>query len=384
MPAIAASPERLLTDGAAAVVEGALAGGCRFFAGYPITPASTILSGMLRALPAAGGVGVQAEDEIGALSMCIGAAMAGLPAMTATSGPGISLYSENVGLAIMGEVPLVIVDVQRLGPATGGATTVGQGDVQFVRWGCSGGYPIIALAPSSLTECRDVTERAFRLAERFRCPAFILADKELVLTLATEERSVPAVASSGAEAARRDEPAPPRIGFRPYRYDPPDEVPPLAPFGGPELVRFTGSSHDERGFLSKDPATVGALNRHLQEKIERHVDEIAWLRVDRDAGATTLVLAYGVTAGAAREAVARARADGARLSGATLLSLWPVPERALEEAWAGVERVVVAELNLGDYRREIERLARGRFEVVGVNRVDGELISPEQILEAAR
>jgi len=161
-------------------------------------------------------------------------------------------------------------------------------------------------------------------------------------------------------------------------------VAPLVPFGGPEIVRFTGSSHDERGFLSKDPRTVGALNRHLHEKIECHLDEIEWLRTDLEAGATTLVLAYGVTAGAAREALSVARAGGARLSGASLLSLWPVPERALEQAWAGVERIVVAELNLGDYRREIERLARGRFEVVGVNRVDGELISPDEILEAVR
>jgi 2-oxoglutarate ferredoxin oxidoreductase subunit alpha len=300
--------------------------------------------------------------------------------MTATSGPGISLYSENVGLAIMGEVPLVIVDVQRMGPGTGGATTVGQGDVQFVRWGTSGGYPIIALAPSSVSECREVTRRSFRLAQRFRCPVFVLADKELILTLATEERGshrpeapVPAVSAPAAGETNDD---------RPYCYDPPDGVPPLVPFGGERVVRFTGSSHDERGFLSKDPRTVGALNRHLQEKIERHGDEIEWVRADLQSGATTLLIAYGVTAGAAREALLAARSRGGRLSGLTPLSLWPVPEAALERAFAGVERVVVAELNLGDYRREIERLARGRFEVVGVSRVDGELISPRQILEA--
>ncbi|MGD2114710.1 MAG: pyruvate flavodoxin/ferredoxin oxidoreductase, partial [Acidobacteriota bacterium] len=152
---------RELTDGSTAIVRGALAAGCSFFAGYPITPASSILMAMLSELPKAGGVAIQGEDEIASLGMCIGAAMGGARAMTATSGPGISLYSENVGLALQGEVPLVIVDVQRLGPGTGGATTVSQGDVQFVRWGTAGGYPVIVLAPSSIPECYALTMKAF-------------------------------------------------------------------------------------------------------------------------------------------------------------------------------------------------------------------------------
>ena len=170
-------PARELIDGATAIVRGALDAGCDFFAGYPITPASPILMAMMREMPARGGVAIQAEDEIASIGMCIGAAMGGAHALTATSGPGMSLYSENLGLAIMGEVPLVVVDVQRLGPATGGATTVGQGDVQFVRWGTSGGFPVIALAPSSVAESYALTRRAFELAERFRCPVILLTDK---------------------------------------------------------------------------------------------------------------------------------------------------------------------------------------------------------------
>ena len=158
-----ATIEREFSDGATAIVRGALAAGCDFFAGYPITPASPILMMMLRDLPARGGIGMQGEDEIASIGMCIGAAMTGARAMTATAGPGISLYSENIGLAVMGEVPLVIVDVQRLGPATGGATTVGQGDAQFARWGTAGGWPVIALAPSSLADCYTLTRRAFDL-----------------------------------------------------------------------------------------------------------------------------------------------------------------------------------------------------------------------------
>ncbi len=375
---------REFTDGATAIVRGALNAGCAFFAGYPITPASPILMHMMRELPRAGGVAIQAEDEIGSISMCIGAAMTGARTLTATSGPGISLYSENIGLAIMGEVPLVIVDVQRQGPATGGATTVGQGDVQFVRWGTSGGYPIIALAPSSIYECYTLTIKAFDLAERFRCPTFLIADKELVMTMNTvqvnEETSRQGVrgekqeTSATSEADRIEE-------SKPYRYAPPDGAPPLAALGGEHIVRFTGSSHDERGLLSKDPATVGALNDHLAAKITQHRGELELVAADVQVGAKTLLASYGVTARAMQEAVWKARSRQRAVSALTLHSLWPVPETAIQKALQGIERIVVAELNLGDYRREIERVACGQVEVVGVNRVDGELISPDQFVE---
>jgi 2-oxoglutarate ferredoxin oxidoreductase subunit alpha len=360
-------------DGNAAIVRGALDAGCTFFAGYPITPASGILMAMMSELPARGGIAIQGEDEIASIGMCIGAAMTGARAMTASSGPGISLYSESIGLAVMGEVPLVIVDVQRLGPATGGATTVGQGDVQFVRWGTSGGYPIIALSPSTVPECHALTVRAFELAERFRCPVFLLADKELATTLATVEADAFApvehhervLATSGA----------------PYRYEPPDAVPPMHRYGLGDPVRFTGSTHDELARITKHAPTVAALNEHLAAKLEDHLDEIEIVATDLAPGARTLVISYGVTAGAARVAVERARAAGIPVSGLVVGSLWPVPERAIRSALAGVERVVVPELNLGQYRREVERLSGDR-EVIGVNRVDGELIDVDEILEA--
>jgi len=368
---------REYTDGATAIVRGALDAGCNFFAGYPISPATSILIQMLRDLPGVGGVAVQAEDEIASISLCLGAAMAGARAMTATSGPGLSLYSENIGLAIMGEVPLVIADVQRAGPATGGATSVGQGDVQFARWGASGGYPIIALAPSSVPECYTLTLKAFDLAGRFRCPVFVMTDKELNLTTTTVEADefvrVPVPDGPGGKGQEG------QVGFRPYQFNPPDAVPPLAVFGGPNVTRFTGSSHDEQGLLLKDPAVVGALNRHLHEKIEGHRDEIEMVKADLQPEARTLVVGYGITARAMEEAVQTARNERQVVSALTIQSLWPVPEQAIQQALDGVERVIVAELNLGEYRREIERIAGGR-RVVGLYRVDGELISPEQIV----
>jgi 2-oxoglutarate/2-oxoacid ferredoxin oxidoreductase subunit alpha len=396
---------REFIDGAAAIARAALDAGCDFFAGYPISPATPLLLHMIRELPKTGGVAIQAEDEIASISMCIGAAMTGARALTATSGPGLSLYSENIGLAIMGEVPLVIVDAQRMGPATGGATTPGQGDVQFVRWGTSGGYPIIALAPGSVAECYNLTLRAFDLAERFRVPVFLLADKEMFASMATvdlEDYEDPPAGERVRVQAMALPPGTPGLRseetFLPWRADPIDRPPPFSPYGGPHIVRFTGSSHDEHGMLTKDPTVVGRLNEHLWRKIEDHAGEIELARPDLQPGASTLWIAYGVTARAMAEAVQTARADGRAVSALAVQSLWPVPEQAilgaLRDADGGtaIERVVVAELNLGEFRREVERVVyrwaavhrRIAPEVTGINRVDGELITPGEFVEELR
>ncbi len=368
---------REFMDGAEAIARGALAAGCNFFAGYPITPASPILLRMLRELPKVGGVGIQAEDEIASMGMCLGAAMTGAKAMTATSGPGISLYSENIGLAIMGEVPVVIVDVMRLGPATGGATTVSQGDVEFIRWGTSGGFPIIALCPTNAAECYALTQRAFNLAERFRSPVFLVSDKEVVNAQQTVDtdtfQALPqeyrAVVDAGTE-------------FIPYRVANSSDTPPFSPLGGPHLLRFTTSMHDERAIITKKSAAVDKKGHHLNDKIEGHRAELELVQYDPQDGARTLVVSYGVTARSAIEAVKHARQGGAKVSPLIVYSLWPVPERALSEAMKGVERVVVPELNLGQYKLEVERVALAqdpRPTVVGVNRIDGELIAPREI-----
>ncbi|MEN8235320.1 MAG: pyruvate flavodoxin/ferredoxin oxidoreductase [Actinomycetota bacterium] len=369
------APRREYVDGTTAIVRGAIDAGCTFFAGYPITPASGILMAMMRELPKVGGVAMQGEDEIASMGMCLGAAMSGAVAMTATSGPGISLYSESIGLAIMGEVPLVIVDVQRLGPSTGGATTVAQGDVQFLRWGTAGGYPVIVLAPSSVPESYSLTAKAFELAERFRCPVFLLTDKELAMTLsAVDVDEYPDVRS--VERAEK------HAGL-PYSWEPRDTVEPMRRYGEGDPFRFTGSTHDEGAYITKNPENVGALNEHLIAKIEDHRDEIEMVDSDLDSDARTIVLSYGVTAGAAREAAARLRAEGVAVSSVVVQSLWPIPETVLAAAFDGIERIVIPELNMGLYRREIERLASDR-EIVGVNRIDGGLITVDEIMEAVR
>jgi 2-oxoglutarate ferredoxin oxidoreductase subunit alpha len=363
-------------EGNDAVVRGAIESGCRFFAGYPITPATSILTGMMRELPAMGGVAVQGEDEIASIGMCIGAAMTGLKAMTATSGPGISLYSENVGLAIMGETPLVIVDVQRQGPATGSATKGADGDIQFLRWGTSGGLPVIVLSPENVLECYTLTRCAFDLAERYRTPVFVASQKEVGLT---RERV-------DLEEAYKDLPLPlPRsladadLPYTPHAFTNLDDVAPMSPIGGAHVLRYTTSMHDERAFLTKDPAVIARMMEHLVRKIDDHADELARYDLDAQEGADALVVAYGVTARSARDAVARAREAGTAVSLLVLKTLYPVPERVLREAASGVGRVVVPEANLGQYVVEVRRLAP-HAEVVSVTKMNTDLLSPHEIL----
>jgi 2-oxoglutarate ferredoxin oxidoreductase subunit alpha len=390
---------REFIDGATAIARGAIDAGATFFAGYPISPATPILLSMVRELPKVGGVAIQGEDEIASISMCVAAAMTGARAFTATSGPGMSLYSETIGLAIMGEVPLVIVDVQRLGPATGGATTPGQGDVQFARWGNSGGYPIIALTPGNIYECYSLTRIAFDLAEEHRCPVFLLTDKELFQALGTvdmdrferpvvRERKVAEALPAGAVGLRPEE------TYVPYRAAALDGVPDYAPIGGPHIVRFTGSTHDEHGFLTKDPSKVGKLNERLRRKIEDHAAELDMTYPTVAMGATTALISYGVTTAAMEEAFQAAYAGGRNVATLAVQTLWPLPEKSIIEiiqptpSEPVVRRVVVAELNNGDFRREVERIvyrwcAQHRIvapEIVGINRVDGELITPAQFL----
>ena len=298
--------------------------------------------------------------------------MTGARAMTASSAPGLSLYSENIGLAIMGEVPLVIVDMQRLGPATGGATTVAQGDVQFVRWGTGGGYPVIVLAPSTVPESYALTVKAFELAERFRSPVFVVSDKELGMTLsAVDVADYPDV--DPVERPTRD-------SGLPYAFGSPGTVSPIRQYGEGDPFRVTGSTHDEGAYITKLPENVAKLNTHLIAKIEDHRDELEFVDADLEDGATTLVVSYGVSAGASRAAVQHSRDQGTPMSMLVVHSLWPVPETALGEAMEGVDRVIVPELNMGLYRREIERIAGDR-RVNGVNRMDGELITLQEIAD---
>lgn len=361
-------------EGNEAIARAAVKAGCSFFAGYPITPASTVLQNMVDLLPARGGVAVQAEDEIASIGFCIGASMAGAKAMTATSGPGISLYSENIGLAVIGETPLVIVNVQRQGPATGSATKGADGDICFTRWVTSGGLPIIALCPASVAEAYALTVYAFNFAERYRTPVFLLSNKEVSMTreaVDLDQVELPPI----VDRRRASAGAP----YLPHGFDRAEDVSEFTDFGADQVTRFTTSTHDQNALLTTDPEVIQQMIDHYIAKIEAATDDLALFRYDPAEGADTLIVSYGVTSRAVGIAVRDARARGSRISSLVLQTLYPVPEKAIRAAMVGVRRIIVPEMNMGQYRFEIERLAPRDVEVIGVNKMDTTLLSPAEI-----
>ena len=364
-------------EGNEAIAWGAMKAGCSFFAGYPITPATTILNTMLKLLPPAGGVCLQGEDEIASIGFCLGAAMAGAKVMTATSGPGISLYSEQISFAVGSEIPIVIVDVQRLGPSTGSATKGADGDVQFLRWGNSGGLPVIVLAPVDVKDCYTLTVQAFNLAETYRCPVFLAANKDISMTRETVDLEALPVAE--ITARRAADPAHPFLPFDGSQ----GPVPPFLPIGGARLVRQTSSTHGPDGYITTDPAQIAANQKRLADKLEAAVDSFTFYDLHTATGAETLVVAYGVTARAARAAVEEVAAAGSPVSLLTLKTLWPVPERLIVETARPYKRVVVVEMNLGQYVREIQRLLPGH-DIAAYGQMNGELITPRRIMEVLR
>ena len=358
------------------IAYGAVAAGCRFFAGYPITPASGIYRTMIEELQGRGDVAISAPDEISALAYCVGASMAGHKAMTATSGPGWALMVETFQYALMTETPVVVVLVQRLGPSTGGATQGAQGDVLFSEYSVSGGYTVPVLCPSNVAECYDLTIEAFAWAERLRSPVILLSDKEVGMMNESVDVGILRDASdvkrpmSGGSLTRKM-----------YDFVHPADIPAFRNVGGDQKVTATGSAHNKSGELRKnDPETMEVL-LHLEEKIAARTSELAITRLDEQTGARTLVVSYGITARAAREAAKAARMCGKKVSVLSIQSLFPVPEDRIRQALSGIDRVVVAEENFGgQYRSCIDHLCAGR-EMVGVNRI-GSMITPGEI-EAA-
>ncbi len=361
-------------SGNEAVVEGAMIAGCRFFGGYPITPSSEVAAHMSVRLPQVGGKYIQMEDEIGSLAACLGASLTGLKVMTATSGPGLSLMMENIGMGIMAEVPCVIVDVQRGGPSTGLATKVGQGDVHQVRWGSHGGYPVIALAPSTVAETLELTIEAFNLAEKYRVPVFLMTDK----TVGHLREDVDIDAYKDYPIVNRKV-APANEEFLPYRAEKMTDVPAMSPYGGPHLVRASSTTHDQYGRPTSVPEKITAKNERLYRKVEDNADDICRCDSDIQPGADTLVVSFGISARSGMQAVVDARKAGKKVNFLKLMTLWPFPEKAVLEAAKGVKRIVVPELNWGQVVREVERIIDSNIEVVPINKTNGTLIDPEEI-----
>lgn len=368
--------KKVLMQGNEACVEGAIAAGMRFYAGYPITPSTEIAEVSAVRLPEVGGHFVQMEDEIASIACAIGASTTGTKAMTATSGPGFSLKQENLGYACLAEIPLVIVDVQRSGPSTGLPTSPSQGDVMMARWGTHGDHPVIAISPSDVKETYELAIRCFNLAEKYRTPVLFMMD-ELVGHL---REGVELPDPSAIEIVNRKEPKEFMAKTPAYHLEEGALVPTMTSFGHGERYNITGLLHDETGFPTNNNRIAGELVTRLMRKIDENYEDIVQVEEIDTEDADTVIFCYGGTMRAALSAKEKAREKGIRCGIFRAITLWPFPERELEALVQKTKRIVVAEHNYGQMLREVERVSKGRSDIRFVGKVDGTVIMPDEIL----
>jgi 2-oxoglutarate/2-oxoacid ferredoxin oxidoreductase subunit alpha len=366
------NPEKLL-QGNEAVVEGALRAGCTFFAGYPITPATEISEQLSVRLPQVGGTFIQMEDEIASMGAVIGASLAGGKSMTATSGPGFSLMQENLGFAIIAEVPCVVVNCMRAGPSTGMPTSPSQSDVMQARWGTHGDHPIIALCPATVRECYELTIKAFNYSEKYRIPVILLIDE--VVAHMREKISLDA---EGMEVFNRVKPTVPPEWYIPYE-DTPKGVPAMANFGEGYRYHVTGLTHDVRGFPTNRPDEANPFIRRLFRKVSQNFADIELYDFFATDDAEVVVIAYGCVARSAKRAVIDARERGIKAGLVKLSTIWPFPRIAVERVLQTAKVLVVPEMNMGQISREVKRVNRTSAKVFSINKVDGTIITPQEI-----
>ena len=363
-------------NGDAACAEGAIVAGCRFFAGYPITPATEIAEHLARRLPEVGGLFIQMEDEIAAMAAILGASCAGAKSMTATSGPGFSLMMENLGLGIVLEAPCVVVNVQRAGPSTGLPTQCAQGDMMQARWGSHGHYEIIALAPASPQEFFFQTVTAFNLSETYRLPVLIMADE--VVGHLSERVVIPEL--SRMEIQSRPRPKGRKDRFKPFQPSL-NGVAPMAHAGEGYMVHLTGLTHDERGYPAMNAQAHSEMVSRITEKIRRNLDKIIQVQRYRLEDADVALISYGISSRSSLAAVDEAREQGIKAGLLRLVTVWPFPEDAIRELAKQVKCFITVELNLGQIHLEVQRCAGGMAPAFLVGHAGGTIITPARIVE---
>ncbi len=367
--------QRQSLQGNQACALGAIAAGCRLFAGYPITPSSEIAERLSKELPRVGGVFVQMEDEIASMAACLGGSLGGVKSMTATSGPGFSLKQENLGYGIQAEVPCVIINVMRGGPSTGMPTRPAQGDVMQARWGTHGDHPIIVLTPSTVQEIYMQTIKAFNFAETYRTPVIVLYDEAIGHLVDTVDLPEP----GEYEVRERKRASGPGEGFLPYQADS-DLVPAMSIPGDGYRTHTTGLTHLETGFPTQVPEDVTRVTRRLLDKIELHRDDIEQYELTHCDDAEILLVAFGISARASERAVKLARKQGIKAGLLRPVTMWPFPERMMRELAGRARHVLVPEMNAGQLIFEIERLCPDSVKVSGINKYDGESLNPTEVL----
>lgn len=359
-----------------ACAHGALLAGMRFYAGYPITPSSEIAEVLAEELPRYGGVFIQMEDEIASMGAIIGASLTGAKSMTATSGPGFSLMQENIGYALMAEIPCVVVNVMRGGPSTGLPTLPSQADVMQARWGTHGDHQIIALAPNSVRETLDMTVRAFNLAEKYRTPVIFLLDE--IIGHVNEKVILPE--EGELEVHYRPRPDLLDDRFLPYKHTE-FGVPPMADFGSGIRYHVTGLAHDETGFPTNNPVEVNKLLHRLDRKISDHISDIVQVEALMMDDAEIGLIAYGSVSRSVRYAIRQAREAGIKVGMLRLQTIWPFATKQIVDYTSQVKRWLVVEMNFGQLAHEVEWAVSGKVPVFQYHRVDGEPINPLDILE---
>ena len=366
-----------LWEGNHLVAEAAIRAGCRFFAGYPITPSSEVAEYMAWKLPQVGGTFIQMEDEIASMGAIIGASLAGVKSMTATSGPGFSLKQENLGFACIAEVPVVVLNVMRGGPSTGLPTHPSQMDVMQARWGTHGDHWVIALAPAYMDEIFRGTVRAFNLAEKYRVPVILLLDE--ILGHMHEGYEIP----DDIEIIDRAKPDVPPEEYYPYD-DSKGDVPPLAPFFTGYRYNVTGLNHDKSGFPTTNPELIQRDMERQRRKLYANLDDILWYDEYKLDDAEVALIAFGSMGRSAQVAVDLAREQGIKAGLFRPITLWPFPEEKVAKVAEQVDTILVPEMNMGQLILEVERCAGGKAKVEGVNKVGGLPIEPPEILEAIK
>ena len=363
-------------DGDHAACEGALAAGCRFVAGYPITPSTEVVERFSQRIPTLGGLFIQMEDEIASSIAVLGAAWGGQKVMTVTSGPGLSLMMEHIGYAVMTETPVVIVDVQRAGPSTGLPTLPAQADMMQIKWGSHGDYEIIALTPNSPQECFDLMIKAFNLAEQFRTPVFFMMDE--VVGHMTEKVAIPPAAE--LEIVDRKWATKKPGDYRAYATDA-GLVPEMVKAGQGYKVHVTGLTHDDKGYPALNADAQKKLMTRLVGKIRNRRDELVDVRGDFLEDAETVVVSYGITSRIALAAVREARKQGRKVGHLRLVITWPFPDRVIAELAGRVKSFIVPELNLGQMVIEVQRAVNGRVPVKSIPHTGGAVHEPGVILD---
>jgi len=364
----------LFMSGNLACAEGAIAAGCRFYGGYPITPSSEIAEHMSRRLPQIGGHYLQMEDEIGSIAAVIGASNAGVKSMTATSGPGFSLMMENIGLGVITETPCVLVNVQRAGPSTGIPTLIGQGDMMQVKWGTHGDYEIIAYSPNGVQEMFDLTIKAFNMAEKYRTPTFVMADQ--VVAHMTSKLVIPP--PNKIQIVNRLKPNKPTSEFVPFPFD--EDFPEMAVAGDGFHINVDSLTHDERGYPSLDNSVSERMLDHITQKILNHADEIIETEEYLTEDAEVVIVAYGSTSRSALTVVKQAREKGRKVGLLRLITPWPFPVKKIEELGDDAKAIIVPEINYGQMEHTVREYAN--CPVIGVHHPAGALIPPQKIYSA--